>query len=347
MRLFDPVNHDALPLPEGDGLADDARAGSALGALPAPARDGRRRADARVARAELQPDIRLLPRAGAGGGERRRAGHRRLRPPAGRAAPVPQPLDRAAREPRRLPHAADRARSSSCRSTCCSSSRRTSAVRRSSTRRSSGGFSTRCSRRARRSRSSARSSSAAACERGLAYDDALVDGLLSDFYRPRGIPLRGCHPRDLIDQALSLAEYLGEPRRLTRELLRGRVRRLLRRRRGARSGVTRERIRIVRRAVARSSLVRVAAWLRRDCSTPLMRRRPLSVRITSPLGRTGLPGAIRIVAQVSHSPQTRPGAGQVLRERRAGRRRCRRSAVRRRVDGRESLRADANSRRSE
>ncbi len=29
----------------------------------------------------------------------------------------------------------------------------------------------------------------------------------------------------------------------------------------------------------------------------------LSVRITSPLGRTGLPGAIRIVAQVSHPPQ--------------------------------------------
>jgi VWFA-related protein len=29
---------------------------------------------------------------------------------------------------------------------------------------------------------------------------------------------------------------------------------------------------------------------------------PLSVRITSPLGRTGLPGAIRIVAQVSHMP---------------------------------------------
>ena len=29
----------------------------------------------------------------------------------------------------------------------------------------------------------------------------------------------------------------------------------------------------------------------------------LSVRITSPLGRLGLPGAIRIVAQVNHPPQ--------------------------------------------
>jgi len=31
--------------------------------------------------------------------------------------------------------------------------------------------------------------------------------------------------------------------------------------------------------------------------------KPLSVRITSPLGRLGLPGTIRIVAQVAHPPQ--------------------------------------------
>ena len=55
---------------------------SALGALPPADGDGRRRADARVARTELQPDDRLLPRAGAGGRQRRRAGHRRLRPAA-------------------------------------------------------------------------------------------------------------------------------------------------------------------------------------------------------------------------------------------------------------------------
>ena len=46
-----------------------------------------------------------------------------------------------------------------------------------------------------------------------------VEGCSRDFLRPRGIALRGCQPRDLIDQALSLAEYLGEPRRLTTELL--------------------------------------------------------------------------------------------------------------------------------
>jgi hypothetical protein len=56
--------------------------------------------------------------------------------------------------------------------------------------------------------------------RGLDYDDGLVDGLIRDVFTPRGIALRGTHPRDLIDQALSLAEYLSQPRRLTGELLR-------------------------------------------------------------------------------------------------------------------------------
>ena len=56
-------------------------------------------------------------------------------------------------------------------------------------------------------------------ERQIAYDGGAVEQLLEQYFRPRGITLRGCQPRDLIDQALSLAEYLGEPRRLTAELL--------------------------------------------------------------------------------------------------------------------------------
>jgi predicted ATPase with chaperone activity len=59
------------------------------------------------------------------------------------------------------------------------------------------------------------------CEaRGLEYDEALVDGIVRDVFTRRGIALRGAHPRDLIDHAVSLAEYLGQPRRLTAELLR-------------------------------------------------------------------------------------------------------------------------------
>jgi SpoVK/Ycf46/Vps4 family AAA+-type ATPase len=56
-------------------------------------------------------------------------------------------------------------------------------------------------------------------ERQLEFDRALVQDLLKGYYEPRRLPLRGCQPRDLIDQALSLAEYLAAPRTLTRDLL--------------------------------------------------------------------------------------------------------------------------------
>ncbi len=57
-------------------------------------------------------------------------------------------------------------------------------------------------------------------EREIDYDDGLVDALMKDVYTARGIAIRGSHPRDLIDHALSLADYHGEPRLLTLELLR-------------------------------------------------------------------------------------------------------------------------------
>jgi hypothetical protein len=56
-------------------------------------------------------------------------------------------------------------------------------------------------------------------EREIPYDAAVVDELLTSYYRPRKLAPRGCHPRDLIDQALAQAAYLGEPRQLTNELL--------------------------------------------------------------------------------------------------------------------------------
>lgn len=54
----------------------------------------------------------------------------------------------------------------------------------------------------------------------VAFDPALVEDLLLHYYHPRQLPLRGCHPRDIIDQALSLADYLGQPKVLTPEVLR-------------------------------------------------------------------------------------------------------------------------------
>ena len=54
---------------------------------------------------------------------------------------------------------------------------------------------------------------------GATAESGLVERLLIDCYRPRKIALRGCHPRDLIKQALSLASYLNRPPHLTMELL--------------------------------------------------------------------------------------------------------------------------------
>ena len=56
-------------------------------------------------------------------------------------------------------------------------------------------------------------------ERQIPFDRPLVQDLLKSYYEPRKIPLRGCQPRDLIDQVLSLAEYRSEPRQLTPDLL--------------------------------------------------------------------------------------------------------------------------------
>jgi len=56
-------------------------------------------------------------------------------------------------------------------------------------------------------------------ERGITFDRGVVDELLVRYYRPRQIPLRGCHPRDLIEQALGLAQYLGLHREVSIELL--------------------------------------------------------------------------------------------------------------------------------
>ena len=56
-------------------------------------------------------------------------------------------------------------------------------------------------------------------QRNIDYDQTLVERLLDDYFRPKGITMRGCHPRDLIEQALAHADYMGEPRHLTYPLL--------------------------------------------------------------------------------------------------------------------------------
>jgi predicted ATPase with chaperone activity len=56
-------------------------------------------------------------------------------------------------------------------------------------------------------------------DRELTYEPDLVDHLLEHYFKPRGIQMRGCHPRDLIEQALAHAEYIGAPAQLTGDLL--------------------------------------------------------------------------------------------------------------------------------
>jgi predicted ATPase with chaperone activity len=53
----------------------------------------------------------------------------------------------------------------------------------------------------------------------LEYNPALVTHLIENELRPRGVPLRGCHPKNLIDHSLALASYLDHPRGVTPELL--------------------------------------------------------------------------------------------------------------------------------
>jgi predicted ATPase with chaperone activity len=56
-------------------------------------------------------------------------------------------------------------------------------------------------------------------ERDLPFDRSVVEHLLQTYYAPRKIALRGCQPRDLLEHVVSLADYRGEPRRVTPELL--------------------------------------------------------------------------------------------------------------------------------
>jgi predicted ATPase with chaperone activity len=56
-------------------------------------------------------------------------------------------------------------------------------------------------------------------DKHIDYRPDVIEDLLVNYYRPRQIQLRGCQPRDLVNQAVSLAEYLGRPPELTTEIL--------------------------------------------------------------------------------------------------------------------------------
>jgi predicted ATPase with chaperone activity len=58
------------------------------------------------------------------------------------------------------------------------------------------------------------------CEsRRIAFDDNAVKYLLQEYYIKRKQKVRANHPRDLIDQIMDIADYLGREPRLTKEFL--------------------------------------------------------------------------------------------------------------------------------
>jgi predicted ATPase with chaperone activity len=58
------------------------------------------------------------------------------------------------------------------------------------------------------------------CRRcGVVFNPAHVQHLRDRYYVARGLQMRACHPRDLIDQVVSLCRYRQRPAELTTELL--------------------------------------------------------------------------------------------------------------------------------
>lgn len=57
-------------------------------------------------------------------------------------------------------------------------------------------------------------------DKNVPYDPQAPEQLVTTELRRRGVPLRGCQPRDLVEHALALAEYHSKPREVTIDLLR-------------------------------------------------------------------------------------------------------------------------------
>jgi hypothetical protein len=58
------------------------------------------------------------------------------------------------------------------------------------------------------------------CKRkGVPYDPVIVEYLLRRYYEPRGLDMRACHPRDLVEQMVDMCRYQKRPMQITRELL--------------------------------------------------------------------------------------------------------------------------------
>ena len=47
----------------------------------------------------------------------------------------------------------------------------------------------------------------------------IIEYLHRRYYEPRGLDMRACHPRDLVEQVVDMCRYQNKPPHITRELL--------------------------------------------------------------------------------------------------------------------------------
>ena len=58
------------------------------------------------------------------------------------------------------------------------------------------------------------------CEKqAIAFDQAVVDHLCNEYYQGRKLEMRACHPRDLVEQMVTLCRYRKQPLAMTRKLM--------------------------------------------------------------------------------------------------------------------------------
>ncbi len=58
------------------------------------------------------------------------------------------------------------------------------------------------------------------CRRkGIPYDPVVIEYLIRRYYEPRGVEMRGCHPRDIVEQVMDICRYQNRPPALSRDLL--------------------------------------------------------------------------------------------------------------------------------
>jgi len=56
-------------------------------------------------------------------------------------------------------------------------------------------------------------------EKGIPYDEKALVYLLKEYYLKLKVPLRACHPRDLIEEIINIARFSNRPPRLTKDLI--------------------------------------------------------------------------------------------------------------------------------